>query len=230
MQRYEPAILSRAIEDSVRQRGVTPAAVWLDKSDALPKGVKRCEAIFRMIGQGKGFSVLDVGCGPGFAVDFLNDRYGESGFDYCGVDVSAALLAAAAGRFPTRAFVQRDISVEPLPEAAYDFTAINGVLTAKYGLPEAEMEAFALRLLEGAWRSTRVALSFNVMSPYVDWRRDDLFHWPIERAMGFCAANLSRHCSVLADYGLYEYTVQVRRAPIGEGPVPPGWTEASMRP
>jgi len=229
MSSHDPTALSKPIEDSVRERGVTPAAVWLDRSDALRKGVRRCEALFRIIGHYGRFSVLDVGCGPGFAVDFLTDRYGEHAFEYCGVDVSAMLLSAASERLPGYRFIQRDISTHPLTELSHDFAIINGVLTGKYSLSDVEMENFAFRLIDSAWRSTRIGLSFNVMSPYVDWRRDDLFHWPMERVMAFCVANLSRHCNIIADYGLYEYTVQVRRTPVQEGPIPEGWTEAERK-
>ena len=70
-------ILSSAIEKSVAERGVTPGAVWLDREDPYAKGVRRCEAIFRMIDPRYPFTVLDVGCGPGFAVPFLEERYGS---------------------------------------------------------------------------------------------------------------------------------------------------------
>ena len=69
----------------------------------------------------------------------------------------------------------RDIVEDPLPERSFDFTAISGVLTAKWTLPQDEMDAFARDLLSAAWRLTARAMAFNVMSPYVDWHRDDLF-------------------------------------------------------
>jgi hypothetical protein len=65
--------LSRAVEESIARDGVTPEAVWPDKNDALSNGIRRCEAVFRMIDAGRRFSILDVGCGPGFVIDFLND-------------------------------------------------------------------------------------------------------------------------------------------------------------
>jgi SAM-dependent methyltransferase len=223
MKTEEASSLSRAIEESVRIHGVTPAAVWLDRHDPLPKGVRRCEALFRMIQGGRKFSVLDVGCGPGFAVDFLHARYGKDAVEYCGVDISAPLVEAARARLPATNFLHRDIVSDPLPALAYDYAVLNGVLTAKFTLTHEQMEVLASNLLAAAWRSTRTALSFNVMSPYVDWKRDDLFLWPIERALDFCVSNLSRHCNVIADYGLYEYSVQVFRSPRDHGPVPAGW-------
>jgi SAM-dependent methyltransferase len=223
----KPNVLSAPIEQSISERGVTPQAVWLDREAALVKGVRRGDAIFRMIGARQHFTILDLGCGPGLALAYLEERYGSLSERYCGVDVSELLIQQARKMWPRHKFVVRNIVAEPLPELAYDFTAINGVLTAKYTLTHDQMEVFAVNLLQAAWRSTEIAMSFNVMSPYVDWTRDDLFHWPIERAAAFCISKLSRHINIIADYGLYEYTVQVFREPRVPSQIPKAWAEAS---
>ena len=217
------SILPAAIENSVATHGVTPEAVWMDKHGALAKGARRCAAMFRAIEPGKPFSILDIGCGPGFAIAYLEEKYGNDFSGYLGIDISPPLLAAARQAFPTYTFEQRDIIAEPLAGQSHDHVIINGVITAKFGLAHARMEDFAGQLLAAAWGPARVSLSFNVMSPHVDWTRDDLFHWPLDSAMAFCVKNLSRHVNILADYGLYEYTVQVFREPRQETLIPKGW-------
>ena len=47
------------------------------------------------------------------------------------------------------------------------------------------------------------------MSAQVEWKRDDLFHLPLDRLADFLSANLSRHFVIRNDYGLYEYTVYI---------------------
>ena len=222
--------LTAPYEESVRRHGVTPQAVWLDRERSLEKGVHRCDAIFRMIGARRDFTILDVGCGPGFALGYLEERYGSLSQRYCGTDPSKLLVAEALKSWPLHKFLVRNIVAEPMPERAFDFTAVNGVITTKFSLAQDEMEAFAVNLLEAAWRSTEVALSFNVMSPYVDWTRADLFHWPVERAAAFCVSKLSRHFNIIADYGLYEYTVQVFREPRASSGIPRSWTESMTVP
>lgn len=216
-------ILPVAIEDSVAQHGMTPEAVWMDKQGALEKGARRCAAMFRAVEPGMPFSVLDVGCGPGFAIPYLEEKFSGNFTDYLGVDISPPLLAAARQAFPSYAFEQRDIISQPLPLQSFDHAIVNGVITAKFGLSHARMEEFAGQLLAAAWGAARRSLSFNVMSTHVDWTRDDLFHWPIDSAMAFCVKSLSRHVNILADYGLYEYTVQVFREPRQEAHIPGGW-------
>ena len=57
----------------------------------------------------------------------------------------------------------------------------------------------------------RRGLAFNVISKHVDWERDDLFHLPCDALIAFLKAELSRHCVVRHDYGLFEYTTYVYR-------------------
>jgi len=216
-------ILSSPVEKSVASRGANPAAVWMDREGALEKGVRRCEAIFRMIEAQRPFTVLDVGCGLGFAVPFLEERYGSIAGRYLGIDVSEPLVAEARRLWSTHRFEVRDIAANPMPGCSFDYTALNGVLTAKNSLSHEAMENFAYQLLECSWLATGEAMSFNVMSPHVDWTRDDLFHWPLDRAAAFCVSKLSRNINIIADYGLYEYTVQVFRTSRSQGDVPLGW-------
>ena len=227
MKKHDTSVLAAMIEESVKSRGISPEAVWLDKHSSLENGLRRCEAIFRMIGAQQNFNILDVGCGPGLALAYLQDRYGRLDGRYYGIDVSEALITLARQLWPGHEFQVRDIIADPLPEKAYDFTAINGVLTAKYTLSHDDMENFVTDLLQAAWKSTAAALSFNVMSTHVDWTRDDLFHWPMDQAATFCMAKLSRHINLMADYGLYEYTVQVFREPYPLGEIPLAWQRLS---
>lgn len=215
--------LARPIEESVATRGLSPAAVWMDKEDALAKGATRCQAMFRAIPPGIPFSLLDIGCGPGFAIPYLEEKFGGDFAGYLGVDISKSLLEAARAAWPAYQFVERDILSDPLPALTHDHVIINGVVTAKFHIPHEEMERFAERLLAAAWRAARISLSFNVMSTHVDWTRDDLFHWPMDKAATFCVKHLSRHINILADYGLYEYTVQVFRQPRHEDLIPKAW-------
>lgn len=215
--------LSQPIESSVKSHGATPEAVWLDRSNAQEKGVRRCDAIFRMLDSRAGSTILDLGCGPGLALGYLEDRHGPMAERYLGVDISESLIDTARLAWPHHKFETRDIVTDPLLAMHHDFTAINGVLTAKYALTHSAMECFVTEFLIAAWQSTSVAMSFNVMSIHVDWMRDDLFHWPLDRAAGFCISQLSRHINIIADYDLYEYTVQVFREPYLQGRTPTAW-------
>jgi len=62
------------------------------------------------------------------------------------------------------------------------------------------------------------------MSKHVDWEREYLFHWPLDDIQAFCKANLSRHVSLRLDYGPWETSVLVRKAPVKRhSKMPPQW-------
>jgi SAM-dependent methyltransferase len=156
-------------------------------------------------------SLLDLGCGVGLFVDHLEKRGIFQQFKYWGIDVSAKMITAAKQRHPGTHFEIRDILSNPLLPGDVDFVIMNGVLTEKRGLRFEQMEDYAKALIKSAYDSCRYGLAFNVMSSHVDWQREDLFHWPIDRAVSFIVAECSRNILVRMDYGLYEYTIYIYR-------------------
>ena len=158
-------------------------------------------------------SVLDLGCGVGLLVDHLEKKGFSKKINYKGLDVSAKMVTAAKKRHPGRQFEIRDIINNPLPLGFVDFVIMNGVLTEKRGLRFEQMENYARTLIKSAYDSCRYGLAFNVMSSHVDWQREDLFHWPLDRAVSFIVAECSRNILIRMDYGLYEYTIYLYKTP-----------------
>jgi hypothetical protein len=88
---------------------------------------------------------------------------------------------------------------------------MNGVFTEKCRLSSEEMWDHVRAVLRRMWPRVRRGLAFNVMSKHVDWERDDLFHLPCDTLLAFLKAELSCHCLIRHDYGLFEYTTYVYR-------------------
>lgn len=156
-------------------------------------------------------SILDLGCGVGLLLDFIKTRGLVDAFKYWGIDLSTKMVAEAQERHPNKQFEVRDILKEPLSEQCVDYVIMNGLLTEKISLSQRAMEMFACDILKAAFISCRRGIAFNVMSTHVDWTRPDLFHWPLDQAVGFLVENCSRHIVTRMDYNLYEYTVYVYR-------------------
>lgn len=160
-------------------------------------------------------SLLDLGCGPGLLLDHLEARGRLAQVDYWGVDLSKPMLDAAVARWPGRRFESRDLLAQPLAPGSVDYVIMNGVLTERRGIAHGDMANYALDLLEQAFAAARRGIAFNVMSKVVDWEREDLFHWGFDEMALSVSKRLSRHLTIRADYGLYEYTVYVHKAPRG---------------
>ena len=54
-------------------------------------------------------------------------------------------------------------------------------------------------------------VAFNVMSSHVDYQREDLFHVPHDDLANFLTKEITRNYVFRNDYGLYEYTVYLRK-------------------
>ena len=82
----------------------------------------------RLVGDVRGRSVLDAGCGPGAHAAALTD----GGATVTGIDRSSALLSIAATRLGDRAtFVQGDLS-DPLPLEDQSFDVVLAALVMHY--------------------------------------------------------------------------------------------------
>jgi SAM-dependent methyltransferase len=154
--------------------------------------------------------LLDFGCGAGHLLEYIR-RNGLAGLEYHGLDISPMFISVCRGKFPDDSFRVVDVLEDgpELPE--FDYVIMNGVFTEKCGLSHERMWEFVRGVLGRVWPQTRHGLAFNVMSKHVDWERDDLFHLSCDTLLAFLKAELSRHCVIRQDYGLYEYTTYVYR-------------------
>ncbi len=167
--------------------------------------------------------LLDVGCGPGLLLDYLQATRGLDAVEYRGIDLSAVMVEAGRERWPNHDFAARDIITDPLPDQSVDVVIMNGVLTEKLTLPQEGMIALAQALIAAAFKTARIGVAFNVMSAHVDWERPDLFHWSFDLVAAFLKARVSPHYGFRADYGPYDYAAFVWRHPRRPAPLSPGW-------
>jgi SAM-dependent methyltransferase len=167
--------------------------------------------------------LLDLGCGPGLLLDYLRATGRLETVEYRGIDLSPAMVAAARVRWPDRDISCRDVVKNPLPEQSVDYVIMNGVLTEKQTLSHEVMAGIAQELIVAAFTAARVGIAFNAMSRHVGWQRPELFHWGFDELSAFLRERVSRHYAFRSDYGLYEHTTFVWRAPRRPPALPHGW-------
>lgn len=159
--------------------------------------------------------ILDFGCGLAHLKNYMEDT-GIEGLTYTGLDLSDKFLAASRAKFPETTFLQVDLMQPGAAIPEYDFIFLNGIFNSRGTNSDAEMTDYMQTLLRNVWKFTRKGFAFNLMSKYLDWERDDLFHMPFDPVAAFLDREISRHFVVRHDYGLFEYTVYVYRTPLSD--------------
>jgi SAM-dependent methyltransferase len=157
-------------------------------------------------------SLLDFGCGASHLYGYLL-AHGPSGIDYSGLDLSQRFLELSRSKYPDIRYYEVDPLEEPGALPDFDYVVMNGVFNYRGDLSHDTMRSYLERLVSAVYAHARLGIAFNVMSTQVDWQRSDLFHLPMDTLASFLAGTLSRHFVIRHDYGLYEYTAYVYRAP-----------------
>ena len=187
---------------NLAEHGTSSASVGWPDADAQRL---RFDKLAYVIDDDAPITVNDWGCGYGAMFRYLDERFTLGG--YTGYDISTEMLDAAR-RFvgdPRAAWVQGSEVTE-----AADYSFVSGTFNVRMEASDAAWQRYvedALKLL--AQRSRR-GFAFNLLTTYVDWRKDDLFYADPAHFFGFCRENISRYVTLLHDYPLYEWTIAVR--------------------
>ena len=152
-----------------------------------------------------GKSLLDVGCGLGDLLTFLQRR--GIGVAYTGVDLLEKMVAAASRRHPDNAFVCADVFAEDrFAPGSFDVVFVSGMFNLDLG-NQAEFLTRALpRLLEIA----REHLVFNLLHRRAEFR-DDRYAYADPGEVMRILEPLPCEARVVDDYLPNDFTVICRK-------------------
>lgn len=192
--------------EKLAQHGETPRGVdWNgEESQAL-----RFEQLSKIIDGRNQFSLSDLGCGYGALHDFLASRF--SGFSYAGFDVSEGMIRSAEQRH--RGMPQARYVLSSKPDGVADYGVASGIFNVRLGRSDAEWRAYVEATLDILDRTSRIGFSFNCLTSYSDGEkmRDYLYYADPCALFDLCKRRYSRNVALLHDYGLYEFTILVRK-------------------
>ncbi len=150
-------------------------------------------------------TVNDWGCGYGALFPFLDGIVELAG--YTGYDVSEPMLDAARRHVDdprARWVLGGDVADEA------DFSFVSGTFNVRMEASDEEWGQYVRSVLRTLHERSRRGFAFNLLTSYVDWRKDDLFYADPAEYFAFCKG-LSRSVALLHDYPLFEWTMVVRR-------------------
>jgi len=192
----------------------------LDTYGATPKGVDyngpeaqaiRFEQLVKVINPTQKFSVIDYGSGYGAMFDFLNQKHWD--FEFYGIDLIEKMVISGREThkdFPNAHFTTNEKEVPPV-----DYLLAGAIFNIKMEASYDEWQDFTLQTLRNMDSLCTKGFSFNMLTKYSDEdrmaERPDLFYGDPLLFFDYCKRNFSRNVALLHDYGLYDFTILVRK-------------------
>jgi SAM-dependent methyltransferase len=168
--------------------------------------VLRFRQLLRIADGLESFSLVDFGCGYGALADYL-DRVGVD-CSYAGYDLSLPMIEHARMSHRTRTFTAQREQISPA-----DVSVASGIFNVKQDVPNDIWSEHALQTIDDLASLGVRGFAFNMLTSYADAerKRSDLYYADPREIFDHCQQHHSRNVAILHDYGLYEFTVLVRR-------------------
>jgi len=192
----------------------------LEAFGATPKGVDyngpesqelRFEQLVQVIDPSSPFSVIDYGSGYGAMFDFLNRKGWQ--FEYYGVDLIEKMVLA--GREAHKDFPNAHFTTNENEAGVVDYVLAGAIFNIKLEESYENWQNFTCETLKRMNALCSKGFSFNMLTKYSDAdrmaQRPDLFYGDPLFFFDFCKQNFSRNVALLHDYGLYDFTILVRK-------------------
>ncbi len=195
---------TRKVED----HGPTPQGTdW----NSLAGQLLRFDRLLELCDRTRAYGLIDLGCGYGALLDHL--RRGGDAVTYRGIDLSASMIDAARSLHPDEP--ESTFEVGAATDRPADYVVASGIFNVKQETPDGVWHDYVQETLGGMARMSTRGFAFNLLTTYGDpeRRRPDLHYADPCRFFDLCKRRFSRHVSLLHDYGLYEFTILVRKDP-----------------
>lgn len=200
--------VARYYSKKIQEYGESPLGVDWNSEEGQ---VLRFEQLLKVLQPGteSGFSLIDLGCGYGALYSFIQDSWSE--FRYYGYDVSFEMIAAAKRRYQN--VYNAQFFSTSLPHHLADYTVASGIFNVRLGRSDAEWLFYVKQTLDVMHASSAKGFAFNCLTSYSDppKMRDYLYYADPCQIFNLCKTNYSDNIALLHDYGLYEFTVLIKK-------------------
>ncbi len=183
-----------------------------------PKGVDwngeasqtlRFEQLTKIIDNKKDFSLNDIGCGYAALFDYLTLQF--KNFIYNGYDISNKMIEVAQGRVVGQSNVFFDFASSPTKTS--DYSIASGIFNVRLTFDDDKWLDYIKSMLDILNEKSRLGFSFNCLTSYSDKDKIQahLYYANPCTIFDFCKLRYSHNVALLHDYGLYEFTILVRK-------------------
>ena len=162
------------------------------------------------------FSIIDFGCGFADFYKFLSKNKNYDG-KYTGIDIVPSFINENKKQFLKNEkvnFINNNLlEIEKI--SSVDYSIACG--TFNNFIPNLEGKEYLQNSLLKLFNISRVGISFNLLSTYVDYKDSSLFYFDPKEVFDYCKLKLSPYVELKHDYILneggypYEYTIHVSK-------------------
>ena len=121
------------------------------------------------------------------------------------------MVRSARSRF--RGAENARFSTAAEPDAVADFGIASGIFNVRLERSDSEWLDYLVSTLDVLDTTSRLGFAFNCLTSYSDRdkKQDYLYYADPGELFDLCMSRYSRHVALLHDYGLYEFTILVRK-------------------
>ena len=172
----------------------------------------RFDQLVKVVDPSEPFSLIEFGCGYGYLIDYL-DRRGLQPERFFGLDIVPASIDAAKAKFAGRPALSFHLDPAEIPLS--DYLVASGVFNVKLSSSNPDWTRYVIDTLDRFNRWTKKGFSVNFLTKYSDYdrmaERPDLYYADPCFLFDYCKTNYARNVALLHDYGIYDFTLIVRK-------------------
>jgi len=186
--------------------GVTPQGVDWNSSIAQEL---RFAQLSRIILSPENYSLLDYGSGFGRLYSYLKAQ-GHS-LRYMGFDFVLEMVERGKVLFANDPACRFTTQETDLTEV--DYSVASGIFNIRLQSHEPDWIEYVLRILHKLNQLSRKGFAFNMLTRYSDpeYMKPNLYYADPCFYFDYCKRNFARNIALLHDYGLYDFTILVRK-------------------
>jgi len=148
-------------------------------------------------------SILEIGCGLGDFYRYLLQHLADC--SYYGYDIVPEYVEECRRLYPEATFEKRNVFLDGI-DGTYDAIVMSQVLNNRYRKSD-NMQVMR-RALELAFEHTRVSVSVDMISSYVDFQNPDLFYYSPEEVFRM-AKSIASRVLLRHDHRGFEFCIQL---------------------
>ncbi|MBM0740829.1 class I SAM-dependent methyltransferase [Phormidium sp. CLA17] len=200
------ANVSQYYSAKLAKHGETPRGVDWNGEESQTLRFQQLSKVIRPL---EGFSLNDLGCGYGALCEYLGRSY--QSFTYNGYDVSDKMIGAAQVRYTNSSNVHFTVAAEPQKIA--DYGIASGIFNVRLEYGNNEWRDYVEATLDVLDRTSRHGFAFNCLTSYsdADKMQNHLYYADPCVLFDLCKRRYSRNVALFHDYGLYEFTILVKK-------------------